>query len=87
MSAPRLAACASVVIGLVATGSEAGAEAVLAPDWTTGAGSAIVRSCRMAPNTATNATITSVQAAAIKRMAASLEFPLFIDGKFGHPCC
>src|SRR5206468_2123351 len=68
-----LAAEMIVVTGLVdkPRGSGAGAMAVVTPDWATG--SAIVRSCsKIAPNTARNATITSVQAAAIKRMAASL---------------
>src|SRR5262245_42510553 len=69
-----LAAETSVVTGLVdaPSRSETGAGA----DWATGAGSATVRSCsKMAPNTARNATITSVQAAAIKRMAALLRTP------------
>src|SRR5215467_2003143 len=76
-SAPRLAE-ASVVIGLVdkATGSADGPETAVAPGWPARAVSAFVRSCsKMAPNTARNATMTSVQAAAIKRMAASLGLP------------
>jgi len=66
------------------TGSTARAVAVLA-DGANEPGSAIVRSwSRMPPNTAKNATTTSVHAAATKRMAASRSLELSLRPEALH---